>query len=96
MNTATGGQLGYSVAGGTNIFGDGHGDIILGAPNATFGATSGTGAVYALSTGVAQRRDPDDQCRDVGQSGSQSAIFTGASSARRPAGASPTAATSTA
>jgi hypothetical protein len=58
VNTASyaaGGQLGWSVAGGSNILGDGAGDIILGAPKASVAAASptpvpgGTGVVYLIS-----------------------------------------------
>ena len=62
MNTATyaaAGQLGFSVAGGTNILGDGAGDVILGAPNAsvaptntTTPVTQNTGVVYVISAAV--------------------------------------------
>jgi FG-GAP repeat len=80
VNNATGGQLGYSVSGGNNIFGDGFGDIILGAPSASYGATSGTGAVYALSTALLSGATQTINVSTLGQSGTQSAIFTGASS----------------
>ncbi len=80
VNNATGGQLGYSVAGGTNIFGDGQPDVILGAPNATFGAASGTGAVYAFSTSFLSGATQTINVSTIGQSGTTSAIFTGASS----------------
>ncbi len=48
---ATTGELGYSVAGGSNILGDGAGDIILGAPNASVAPTNTTNPV-AQNTGV--------------------------------------------
>ena len=80
VNTAAGGQLGYSVSGGTNIFGDGSSDIILGAPNATFGLTSGSGVVYALSSALLSGATSTINVSTIGQGGSQSAIFTGASS----------------
>jgi hypothetical protein len=58
-NANGGGQLGYSVAGGLNILGDGLGDAILGAPMATIGTTANggtpvanTGAVYLISTAL--------------------------------------------
>jgi hypothetical protein len=77
VNSISGGQLGYSVAGGLNIFGDSNGDVILGAPTATFGATGGTGVVYALSTsaltGGTQTIDVSTQL-----STSNSVILTGA------------------
>jgi hypothetical protein len=81
VNTAAGGNMGYSVAGGTNIFGDGQSDIILGAPNATFGTVSGSGVVYAFSTSLLSGTTSTfNVATQVGQSGSNSAIFTGASS----------------
>ena len=49
-------QLGFSVAGGSNILGDGAGDVILGAPNASVAPTNtttpvpqNTGVVYVIS-----------------------------------------------
>jgi hypothetical protein len=52
----TNGALGTSVAGGSNILGDGAGDVILGAPNAsvaptnvTFPVAQDTGVVYVIS-----------------------------------------------
>ncbi len=49
---ATTGELGFSVAGGSNILGDGSGDIILGAPAASVAPTNTTTPVPQL-TGVA-------------------------------------------
>jgi len=58
-NANGGGLLGYSVAGGLNILGDGQGDVILGAPFATIGTTvnggtpvANTGAVYVISSAL--------------------------------------------
>ncbi len=58
-NANGGGELGYSVAGGLNIMGDGAGDAILGAPFATIGTTANggtpvanTGAVYVISSAL--------------------------------------------
>jgi hypothetical protein len=61
-NTATfasGGQLGFSVAGGFNILGDGSGDVILGAPNASVASTNTifpvpqlTGVTYVISAAL--------------------------------------------
>jgi len=43
-------KLGFSVAGGSNILGDGLSDVILGAPSATVNVSAGgTGAVYVDS-----------------------------------------------
>jgi hypothetical protein len=53
-NTTTpgaGGALGFSVAGGSNILGDGAGDVILGAPKASVAPTTPTNPVPQL-TGV--------------------------------------------
>jgi hypothetical protein len=79
-------KLGYSVAGGTNIFGDGQGDVILGSPGATVGtSTNGSlvpsqpGAVYALSAALLSGSTQTIDVSTIGQSGSQSAIFVGAS-----------------
>jgi hypothetical protein len=80
VNNATGGQLGFSVASGSNIFGQGESDIILGAPLATFGATGGTGAVYAFSTAFFGTGTQMANVATVGQSGTTSAVFTGATS----------------
>jgi hypothetical protein len=62
INTATfgtAGQLGFSVAGGMNILGDGSGDVILGAPNASVAPTNttnpviqNTGVAYVISVGA--------------------------------------------
>ena len=62
VNTASyaaSGQLGFSVAGGFNILGDGSGDVILGAPNASVAPTTtqfpvpqNTGVTYVISAGA--------------------------------------------
>ncbi len=80
VNNAASGNLGYSVSGGFNIFGDGNSDVILGAPNASYGATTGTGVVYALSTALLSGSTSTINVSTIGQTGTQSAIFTGASS----------------
>jgi hypothetical protein len=55
----TAGELGFSVAGGSNILGDGSGDVILGAPNASVAPTNttnpvvqNTGVTYVISVGA--------------------------------------------
>ncbi len=70
-SSATGGQLGYSVAGGSNMFGDGQNDVILGAPSATVAPStstspvnSNTGVVYALSLAALPSGTADDQRRE--------------------------------
>jgi hypothetical protein len=57
--TGTAGELGFSVAGGANILGDGSGDVILGAPNASVAPTNttnpviqATGVTYVISVGA--------------------------------------------
>jgi hypothetical protein len=62
INSATfgaAGELGFSVAGGVNILGDGSGDVILGAPNASVATTNttnpvtqNTGVTYVISVGA--------------------------------------------
>jgi FG-GAP repeat len=54
--TGTSGALGFSVAGGSNILGDGAGDVIVGAPSASVAPTNtttpvvqNTGVVYVIS-----------------------------------------------
>ncbi len=80
-SSVVGSQLGYSVAGGFNIFGDGAGDVILGAPNATVGSTSGTGAVYVISTTGLTGTTQVINVGTIGQNGStNSAVFAGATS----------------
>ena len=78
VNTATGGQLGYSVAGGINIFGDGSGDIILGAPTRPSARPPApawsTPSRPACSAAATQTIDVST----IGQSGSTSVIFSGA------------------
>ncbi len=44
------GKLGFSVAAGMNIMGDGASDVILGAPGATVDGQNNAGAVYVIST----------------------------------------------
>jgi hypothetical protein len=79
-NTAAGGGLGFSVAGGTNIFGDGATDIILGAPNATFSTVGSSGAVYAMSTASLPSGSSFINVSMLGQSGNQSVMLSGAAS----------------
>jgi hypothetical protein len=81
------GKLGYSVAGGTNLLGDGASDIILGAPTATVvtststgGITSGTGVVYVISTAILPSNTATFDVTTVGQTGSQSVLLAGAAS----------------
>ncbi len=76
-STSPGGSLGYSVAGGYNILGDGAYDVILGAPSASTGLNTGTGAVFVdsvatLSTGVSTV-----DVSTLGQSGNTSVILAG-------------------
>ncbi len=81
ISSVDGSQLGSSVAGGLNIFGDGAGDVILGAPKATVGSTSGTGAVYAISTAALSGATQTINVGTIGQSGAtNSAVFAGATS----------------
>ena len=88
VSTATGGELGASVAGGTNIFGDGANDIIMGAPLATVAPSTSTspvpantGVVYAMSLGVVPTGTATINVgTGIGQSGTQSAQFAGVAS----------------
>jgi hypothetical protein len=87
VSTATGGQLGASVAGGSNIFGDGSPDIILGAPSATVASSSptpgiaNTGVVYVMSTALLTGGTQTINVQTaIGQSGTQSVILAGANS----------------
>jgi hypothetical protein len=88
LNSATyasGGQLGFSVAGGSNILGDGSGDVILGAPKASVAPTNSTtpvpqltGVTYVISAAVLSG---GTQTIDLAtQLGSQVIDFAGASS----------------
>ncbi len=93
-SAATGGQLGFSVAAGMNILGDGASDIILGAPAATIGTstipgavTPNTGAVYVMSTALLSGTSQTIDVSTLGQAGSQSVLLVGANSGDR-AGAS--------
>ncbi len=81
------GQLGFSVAAGTNIVGDGATDIIMGAPAATIGTsttpgavTANTGAVYVMSSRLLSGSSQTIDVATLGQSGSQSVILAGANS----------------
>jgi hypothetical protein len=78
VTSSAGAKLGYSVAGGDNIFGDSNGDIILGSPSASFGTTGGTGAVFALSTAALPSPGTDINVSTIGQTGTNSAVFVGA------------------
>jgi FG-GAP repeat len=80
------GQLGYSVAGGLNILGDGLGDVIIGAPQATVPistnnsiVTKNTGAVYVISVALLNTSSNNffDVSTSVGQAGTQSVVFAG-------------------
>jgi hypothetical protein len=80
VNSISGGQLGYSVAGGFNIFGDNSGDVILGAPGATYVTNNGgTGAVFVVdASGLAGSTQTIDVSTQIGQGGN-SVIFIGSS-----------------
>jgi hypothetical protein len=81
----TGGNLGFSVAGGFNILGDGSSDVILGAPLATVvtststgGITPSTGVVYVVSTAILPSGVNTVDVTTLGQSGTQSVVLAGA------------------
>ncbi len=84
--TNAGARLGASVAGGSNIFGDGASDIILGAPGATVAPNTptpvptNTGVVYAMSTSGLPTGVNTINVSTFGQSGTTSAIFSGVAS----------------
>jgi hypothetical protein len=88
VSSATAGQLGAAVAGGSNIFGDGSTDVIMGAPLATVAPSTSTnpvpantGVVYAMSLGVIPSGTATvNVTTGIGQSGSQSAQFAGVAS----------------
>jgi hypothetical protein len=77
--TIAGAKLGYSVAGGFNITGDGSYDVILGAPFATVDGQAGTGAAYVASVGSLTANTPVD-ISTLGQSGNSSIVFAGINS----------------
>ena len=105
INTATyaaGGQLGFSVAGGINILGDGAGDIILGAPNASVAPTNtttpvaqNTGVVYVISTAVLSGSIANDRRLNAHRPRTQVISSPERPPVTRRAFRSPTAATST-
>ena len=81
----TAGELGFSVAGGSNILGDGSGDVILGAPNASVAPTNttnpvvqNTGVTYVISVAALSG---STQTIDLGTTTTSSQIipFAGAS-----------------
>ncbi len=88
VTSVTGSQLGYSVAGGSNIFGDGQNDIILGAPLATVAPSTttspvnaNTGVVFALSMAqLPSGTATVNVTTAVGQSGSTSVQLAGVNS----------------
>jgi hypothetical protein len=82
-STSLAGQLGRSVAGGINILGDGLGDVILGAPMASVGGQTNAGAVYMLSTSFLSGGTQQIDVSTIGQSGTNSVVFAGASSGDR-------------
>jgi hypothetical protein len=82
----TGGKLGFSVAGGSNILGDGSSDIILGAPSGTVAPTSttnpvptNTGVVYVLSTAALSGGTQTIDVSSLGGS-TRSVVFSGVAS----------------
>jgi hypothetical protein len=94
-NTASfgaGGQLGISVAGGSNILGDGAPDIILGAPGATVAATTpasttnpvtaNTGVVYVMSANFLSGATQTIDVSTI-SSGSQTLTIAGVASGDR-------------
>ena len=96
VNTATGGQLGYSVAGGNNIFGDGTGDIILGAPTRPSARPPAPAWSTPCRPACSAARPRRSTSRRSARAAPPARSSPGPPRAARPAGASPTAATSTA
>jgi hypothetical protein len=89
-SAGTGGQLGYSVGGGSNLFGDGQNDIIMGAPSATVAPStstspvnSNTGVVYALSLSALPSGTGLVNVANIGQAGSTSVQLAGINSGDR-------------
>jgi hypothetical protein len=78
-SSSPGGRLGYSVAGGFNILGDGNFDVILGAPSASVDGQAGTGAVYMASVGSLATNTTIDVAT-FGQTTNSSVIFAGVNS----------------
>ena len=81
------GQLGASVAGGSNILADGNGDIILGAPNASVAPTNtttpvvqDTGVVYVISASALPTSTNTTPFSPATQNSSQVILFAGATS----------------
>ena len=74
------------MAGGSNIFGDGATDIILGAPAASAATStpttvpSNTGVVYVMSTALLSGATQTINVQTFGQSGTQSVILAGVAS----------------
>jgi hypothetical protein len=83
------GHMGTSVSGGSNIFGDGASDIIIGAPAASVApptpttVPSNTGVVYVMSTALLSGTTQTINVQTLGQSGTQSLILSGVSSGDR-------------
>jgi hypothetical protein len=77
--TIAGAKLGYSVAGGFNITGDGNFDVILGAPAGSVDGQAGTGAVYLASVASVTPNTSVD-ISTLGQSGNSQVVFAGVNS----------------
>jgi len=80
-SSLAGSTLGYSVAGGSNILGDGSSDIILGAPAAPVDGLANTGAVYLIPTSALVAPNTYD-IATVGQT-FPGLVFAGANSGDR-------------
>jgi hypothetical protein len=81
-STSPGGGLGSSVAGGSNILGDGASDVILGAPSAGVGvAPTSIGAVYMISAATLNPSSVVDVSTFGATRNNSQVILTGANSA---------------
>jgi hypothetical protein len=88
VNTAfAGGGMGFSVAAGSNILGDGASDVILGAPTGTVAPSTtttpvptNTGVVYIMSTALLTGGTQTVNVSSLGQSGTQSLVLSGVNS----------------
>jgi hypothetical protein len=80
------GHMGTAVGTVFNLFGDGASDIVLGAPAASVApptpttVPSNTGVVYVMSTALLSGTTQTINVQTLGQSGTQSAIFSGVAS----------------
>ncbi len=77
VSNATGAMVGASVAGPGDVFGDGSGDIAIGAPGATYDGNSGAGVAFLIDGFAAPTTTSTVLIDRVGQNGGPRGVIFG-------------------